>query len=96
MKRDSNKPTGKSTAACKFDHENAAVEVLFARLLISAKKENKMAVKEGVARLKRGRLLGTELILVARLNLSLSGLSRLQWQYVTTISAPTFISFNSS
>lgn len=36
------------------------------------------------------------LILVARLNLSVSGLSKLQWQFVTTISELTFISFNSS
>jgi len=36
----------KSTATCKFDHGNATVEVLSARLLISAKKENKIAVEE--------------------------------------------------
>lgn len=41
MERDST-TAGKSTAACKFDHGNAAVEVLSARLLISAKKENKI------------------------------------------------------
>lgn len=85
MERDST-AARESTAVCKFDHEDAAVEVPSARLLISAKKENKMAVEEGgegggglreeVARLKRGRLLDTELILVARLNLSPSGLKQ--------------------
>lgn len=41
---------GEPTATCKFDQEDAAVEVPSARLLISAKKENKMAMEDGRGR----------------------------------------------
>lgn len=78
-------PSGGKPRACKFDHEDAAVEVPSARLLILAKKENKITARvcasetgrqerggrEGeLVRLKREwAVRRAELILVARLNL---------------------------